>query len=441
MIACPCGIGLAAPTALFVGGGLAAKYGILARGGGEAFQEASSLDCIVFDKTGTLTMGGDSTVTCHKFVNGHDHTLILEIVKTLEDNSSHPIAKALVEFCSRSQEALQARTIISVEEVPGKGLKATLDVNGHAITAIIGNEAHLVDHNIPIPPHLVAMLGSWKARGDSVALVALLSSSTQNAWQLAGMFSIADPLRPEATSVIQALKRRGIDVWMLSGDNLITANAVGARVGIPSTNIIAGVLPDEKAQKIEQLQQTLRNSQRSRLSRLPAFLHRSSHTRRAAIAMVGDGINDAPALSTADVSIAIGSGSDIALSSSSFILINSQLTTILTLLDLSRVVIRRVYFNFGWATVYNLVAMPIAAGVLYPITIGGQVDGHGVHSGEKHIKLDPVWGSLAMALSSLSVICSSLALRSRIPWFGFQARHEVKMDGEEAAEDNTARMV
>ncbi|KAF1932291.1 heavy metal translocatin [Didymella exigua CBS 183.55] len=440
VIACPCGIGLAAPTALFVGGGLAAKHGILVRGGGEAFQEASSLDCIVFDKTGTLTQGGSPAVTDHRFINDQDRALAMEVVKKLEENSGHPIAQALVKFCNRSQDVSKASTVVTVDEIPGKGLKATLNINGQSVTAIVGNETHLADHNVSISSDSMHVLESWKARGESVALVAWLSASTQNTWRLAGMFSIADPLRPEAIGVVQALKKRGINVWMLSGDNPTTANAVGVQVGIPATNIIAGVLPDEKARKIEYLQQTLTKSRRSALFQLPAFLSKNRATKRATIAMVGDGINDAPALSTADLSIAIGSGSDIALSSSSFILINSQLTTILTLLDLSRVVFRRVYFNFGWATVYNLVAMPIAAGVLFPITIGGKVDDHRMHNGEKHVRLDPVWASLAMALSSLSVVCSSLALRSRLPWVGFQANKD-EMEEVEVAEERAAETV
>lgn len=422
VIACPCGIGLAAPTALFVGGGLAAKHGILVRGGGEAFQEASSLNCIVFDKTGTLTKGGDPTVTDHRFTNSHDSSLILSLVRALEENSSHPIAQALVSFCSR--ETSKIPTVVNIDEIPGKGLKGTLDVNGRSVTAVIGNEAHLADYNVAIPPDMKSSLECWKARGESVALIAVLSTPAEDIWQLACIFAISDPLRPEAAGVIRALKKRGIDVWMLSGDNPTTANAVGAQVGIPVSNIIAGVLPDEKAKKIEYLKQTLTKPQRPTLFRIPLFGRKRGKLQRATIAMVGDGINDAPALSTADISIAIGSGSDIALSSSSFILINSQLTTILTLLDLSRVVFRRVYFNFGWATIYNLVAMPIAAGVLYPITTGGKMDDHGMHSGSKHVKLDPVWASLAMALSSLSVVCSSLALRSRIPWVGFKAKKE-----------------
>ncbi|XPS93520.1 hypothetical protein M3J09_002866 [Ascochyta lentis] len=422
VIACPCGIGLAAPTALFVGGGLAAKHGILVRGGGEAFQEASSLDCIVFDKTGTLTQGGDPKVTDHAFANSQDPSLVLGIVKALEENSGHPIAQALVSFCSR--EGIYSPTISSISETPGKGLTGVLNVNGHAMKAIVGNEAHMADHNVCIPPDTMIALGSWKARGESIALAAVLSAETQDTWELACIFSISDALRPEAVGVVRSLKKRGIDVWMLSGDNATTANAVGAQVGIPASNIIASVLPDEKAQKIEDLRQTLTRPPKSTLFRIPLLSQRTRKTKRATVAMVGDGINDAPALSTADLSIAIGSGSDITLSSSSFILINSNLTTILTLLDLSRVVFHRVYFNFGWATVYNLVAMPIAAGVLFPITTGGKMGDHGMQVGGKHVRLDPVWASLAMALSSLSVVCSSLALRSGIPGVGFRARRD-----------------
>lgn len=459
VIACPCGIGLAAPTALFVGGGLAAKHGILVRGGGEAFQEASSLDCIVFDKTGTLTQGGDPAVTNHRFSDDQNSAFVLGIVKALEQNSNHPIARALVSFCDKS--AHETPTAVDVNEVPGKGLKGVLRVDDQEITAIIGNEGFMADHRVPILSDDVSTLQTWKSHGDSVALVAISlplmvqpsDQSTESinnsvspsatttvaqpapTWQLACAFSIADPLRPEAPRVISALKARGLDVWMLSGDNPTTANAVGSQVGIPSSNIIAGVLPDQKAEKIRYLQQTLMKHQKA-VIRIP-FLSKwneGKKTKRATVAMVGDGINDAPALSTADLSIAIGSGSDIALSSSSFILINSRLTTILTLLDLSHVVFRRVYFNFGWALIYNLVAMPIAAGVLYPITTGGKKmdmhhNGIGMEggmgmedSGRTHVRLDPVWASLAMALSSVSVVCSSLALRSNIPLLGFRAK-------------------
>lgn len=471
VIACPCGIGLAAPTALFVGGGLAAKYGILVKGGGEAFQEASSLDCIVFDKTGTLTQGGDPAVTNYQISNIRNSRLVLGVVKGLEEQSNHPIARALVSFCN--QQLHDTPTVVDIDEIPGKGLKGTLRADGHELTAIVGNESFMADHNVSIPADSAEILQTWKLRGESVALVALLlpqmtketletgqtpsenpgsskvsstaitDTTSVPTWQLASCFSISDPLRPEATGVVNALKKRGIDVWMLSGDNPITAKAVGTQVGIIPSNIIAGVLPDQKAEKIKYLQQTLTKDHKSSLFSIP-FLskHRAGKTKRATIAMVGDGINDAPALSTADLSIAIGSGSDIAISSSSFILIHSRLTTILTLLDLSRVVFRRVYFNFGWALVYNMIAMPVAAGILYPITTGtkhmdmhhngvGMEGGMGMeNSGKKHVRLDPVWASLAMALSSVSVVCSSLALRSRIPRVGFRPAIEAGCEGE-----------
>ena len=463
VIACPCGIGLAAPTALFVGSGLAAKHGILVRGGGEAFQEASSVDCIVFDKTGTLTQGGDPAVANHEMSGVQNAAMVLGIVKALEETSNHPISRALISFCNEGIH--DTPMAIRVDEIPGKGLKGTFRIEGHEIAAVIGNESYMSDHHVQISPDNATSLQNWKSQGHSIALLALqlpepymnsleagktpsdasagletvsasntLPQATPS-WQLACIFSIADPLRPEAIGVIDALKKRRIDVWMLSGDNATTAFAVGAQIGIPASNIIAGVLPDQKAEKIRYLQQTLTKPQKAGLF---GILCRSSSktnkAKRATIAMVGDGINDAPALSTADLSIAVGSGSDIALSSSSFILINSHLTTILTLLDLSCLVFRRVYFNFGWALVYNVVAMPVAAGVLFPVTTGtkrmathhsgfGMEVGMGVESsGAKHIRLDPVWASLAMALSSVSVICSSLALRSRVPWIGFRVR-------------------
>ncbi|KAF2196980.1 copper-transporting P-type ATPase [Delitschia confertaspora ATCC 74209] len=427
VVACPCGIGLAAPTALFVGGGLAAKYGILVKGGGEAFQEASSLDCIVFDKTGTLTQGGDPAVTDHLVHPGQEEELVFSIVKDLESNSSHPVAHALASFCTT--KPTMPLSITNVTEIPGKGLQGTLSLDSQIVTAVIGNEAFLSEHHVDIPNSVYALLSSWQSQGKSVALVALsrpptatTPSASQSAlWEFAAAFAISDPVRPDAASTIAALRKRGIDVWMLSGDNERTAQAVGAQVGILSTNVIAGVMPDQKAEKIRYLQRSLTKRSTNKRSR----------NSRATIAMVGDGINDAPALSTADLSIALSSGSDIALSSSSFILLSTKLSTLLTLLDLSRAVFRRIWFNFGWALVYNIIAMPIAAGVLYPITTGGGKDGSMGHDGmstAKHVKLDPVWASLAMALSSVSVVCSSLALRSRVAGIGFRVK---RLEGDQ----------
>ncbi|KAE8440554.1 hypothetical protein EG329_007247 [Mollisiaceae sp. DMI_Dod_QoI] len=405
VVACPCGLALAAPTALFVGGGLAARYGILVKGGGEAFEKASKLDCVVFDKTGTLTLGGEPVVTDSEvlpvdFKVGSDDMLdkaILGMVSSIEGNSSHTLAKALVSFC-RTQETTPIN-VIDVEEIAGRGMKGTFGSNNDQFTMIIGNEPLMSDNMIIIPAFAEASLSKWKSEGRSVALAAVKSSST---YQLAAIFAISDPIRTEAPRIIAALKKRGTDVWMLSGDNQITANAIGSQVGIPSSNIIAGVLPSQKADKIQYLQKSLKTRTASG----------QEHTqKRALVAMVGDGINDSPALTTADVGIAIGSGSDIAISSAEFVLVSSNLNTLLTLLDLSKVVFRRIKFNFGWALVYNMIMLPFAAGVLYPVVSGG-----------KHVRLDPVWASLSMALSSISVVCSSLALRSKIPGVGFKVR-------------------
>lgn len=410
VIACPCGIGLAAPTALFVGGGMAAKHGILVKGGGEAFQEASSLDCIVFDKTGTLTIGGEPAVTDSVFFED-DEQEALSIIKKLEESSSHPIAKALVAFCNarRTQEI----QLMTIDEVPGKGMRGSYatEIPQDSIGQVIfGNESLMLDYGVDVPKSTNATLDTWKARGKSVALMAMRfteskMSQTATSWRLTAIFAIADPIRPEATNTIRSLQDRGIDVWMISGDHPMTAYAVGNMVGIPRTNIIAGVLPDQKAEKIEYLQKSLSKSDgRSLFGRKREYSHR-----RATIAMVGDGINDSPALTVADVGIAIGSGSDIAISSAEFVLISSSLTSLLTLIDLSRKVFTRIKLNFAWALVYNLVALPVAAGVLYPIKSNGA-----------HVRLDPVWASLAMALSSVSVVCSSLLLRSKLPYLGFR---------------------
>jgi P-type Cu+ transporter len=423
VVACPCGLALAAPTALFVGGGLAAKYGILVKGGGEAFEKASRLDCIVFDKTGTLTLGGEPVVTDFQSFpidtqfgeeeNGMAGGKISEksvwgMVSVLEGNSSHTVAKALVAFC-KSVEKTEV-DIDEVEEIAGKGMKGTFHISAtHEMDMIIGNELLMEETGISLSQEARSILEKWKSEGRSIALAAVQvkcdgsDSVEKQSWQLAAIFAISDPVRPEAPSIIKALQRGGTDVWMLSGDNQITANAIGAQVGIRASNIIAGVLPSQKADKIQYLQKSLKA--RSSNSSM-------EHTqKRALIAMVGDGINDSPALTTADVGIAIGSGSDIAISSAEFVLVSSNLNALITLLDLSRFVFRRIKFNFGWALIYNLIALPVAAGAFYPIVSRGE-----------HVRLDPVWASLAMAMSSISVVCSSLALRTKIPWIGFRVR-------------------
>ncbi|TWU75946.1 hypothetical protein ED733_006539 [Metarhizium rileyi] len=409
VVACPCGLALAAPTAIFVGGGIAAKHGILAKGGGEAFEKASKIDCVVFDKTGTLTEGGEPKITDSELfpdqkIKDFDERALLAGLKAVEEQSSHPIAKAIVNFCG--QEVASAE-LEKVEELPGRGMKASY--KNRYFDIAVGNEHLMRDLSVTLSPTVVSGLQSWKGEAKSVAVVAVKvreeegEGEEDRSWALAAILSISDPVRREAVAVVRALRARGTQVWMLSGDNVTTAKAVGQRVGIAESNVLAEVLPSEKAERVRYLQATLHSDRTVRR-------RHGYSTRRAMVAMVGDGINDSPALTTADVGIAIGSGSDVAISSADFVLASSSLGAVLTLLDLSRTVFRRIKINFGWAVVYNILAVPIAAGCLYAIKT----------SSGAHVRLDPVWAALAMALSSISVVLSSLSLRARVPGVGFR---------------------
>jgi len=423
VVACPCGIGLAAPTALFVGSGLAASKGILVRGGGEAFQEASNIDAVVFDKTGTLTQGGDLKVTDHEMLAEDEETDIAwSVTKSLEETSSHPLARALLEYASE-RSSQQAQTV-SVTEEPGLGLRGcfTIQLPSSAklatYEAALGSEA-MISSLIPTPDELnyftTSTLSTWKSKSKSIALLAIRQTSpsnspTSNPWTLATLFAISDPIRPSALPSISTLQSLNIPVYMLTGDNATTASAVASTLSIPSDHVFAGVLPTEKASKIRWLQDHAprRQSPTSWLSRLlPQKLSgkvtAKGEKRKAIIAFVGDGINDAPALTTASVSISLSGASDIAMHSSSFILLSSSLESITTLFALSERVFRRVKFNFAWAVVYNVILVPVAAGCAFKVRSEGW-------------RLGPVWGSAAMALSSLCVILSSLALRWEWGW-------------------------
>lgn len=416
VVACPCGIGLAAPTALFVGGGLAAKNGILVRGGGEAFQEASNVDIVVFDKTGTLTEGDNLRVIDHEMlVDGTNAEIAWSITKSMEENSSHPIARALLEFVStRTTLSFQAT---STQEIAGLGLRCVFNyrdpLSGEQLNyeAALGSESLI--SSLDAPPDTLNYfttntLSLWKSQSKSIALLALRRlpspSSTDPinpTWVLAALFAIIDPIRSSVVPTISALQARNIPVYMLTGDNPTTAAAVASSLSIPLTNVFAGVLPTEKAAKIQHLQSHgPRFSRRSLLSSLPlGRFTPKAPPKPAVVAFIGDGINDAPALSTASVSICVASASDIAQTSSSFVLLTPSLENVIILLDLSKRVFQRVKFNFAWAIAYNACLVPVAAGVLFRA------------GGEAGWRLGPVWGSAAMALSSLSVVVSSLALR------------------------------
>ena len=420
VVACPCGIGLAAPTALFVGNGLAASHGILVRGGGEAFQEASNIDAVVFDKTGTLTEGGDLKVTNHEMLYEHREARIAwAVTKALEETSSHPLARAILAIAS-THPSDTINTYNGITEEPGRGMRGTFlssslpeDSDSRLYEAALGSEnfiSSLISETSSPNYFTKSALSHWKSESKSVALLAMrrirgptdpVDVDILTSWTLAAVFAISDPVRASAAPTISALQSKGILVYMLTGDNPTTASAVASTLSIPQDHVFAGVLPTEKADKIRWLQENGPRRPSSSTWLKKCFSNKGSseqRTEKAIIAFIGDGINDAPALTTADVSISLSSASDIAMHSASFILLSSSLDSIITLFDLSARVFTRVKLNFGWAVIYNIILVPVAAGVFFKVRGDGW-------------RLGPVWGSAAMALSSLCVVASSLALR------------------------------
>lgn len=427
VVACPCGLALAAPTALFVGSGLAAKHGILVRGGGEAFQEASRLDAIVFDKTGTLTEGDSLKVSDHEVLvnDPESQDVAWALARELEESSNHPIARAISQFC-RAKPTPVSVISSDINEISGQGMKGTftLSISGSRdeekgtqakYEAAIGNERllqSLVSSDVDTY-YLSNLLSRYQSGGKSTAILSIrkLSDTFPETSRFAPVivFATSDPIRAEAVDVISQLQKRHVSVFMCTGDNQTTAHAVAAVLGIPRSNVMANVLPNQKAEFIRRVQEGPEQLENPELQ----AQSKEEQPKRRIVAFVGDGTNDSPALAAADVSIAMASGSDVAINSASFILLNSDLTTILELVNLSRRVFRRVEMNFFWAAVYNLCLVPIAAGVLYPIVTGKKhimTGGGEMVTVDKHWRLSPVWAALAMALSSVSVVSSSLAL-------------------------------
>lgn len=365
VVACPCGIGLAVPCANAVGNGLAAAAGILASGGGEAFTAATGIKTVAFDKTGTLTVG--KSVVTDKFIGDLpfvDETTLLRAVRDIEAQSTHPLAVGIVEHLG----ALPSSTLEIDEtvEIPGRGIRAS--INNPSLELLIGNAALLRDNGVDIKPESEALLHEWATEAKSVVLV---GARRTGSFALGAMFALSDPPRANTKSVLATLKSRGYRVVMLSGDNQVTAKAVARDIGIPESDVHAGVGPEGKATAIGEMQST------------------------GPVMFVGDGLNDAVALAAANVSAAMGHGSQATLASADFVLLRSDLAAVLTLLKLSRKVRNRQYLNLFWAMIFNSVFLPIAAGVLFPVGF----------------TLNPVWSAVLMAASSVSVVLSSLALR------------------------------
>jgi Cu+-exporting ATPase len=360
IIACPCAMGLAVPTAVMVATGKGAELGLLIKGG-EALERTGAVTTVVLDKTGTVT-AGTPAVTEVTLPTPHvvDESELLAMVASLESSSQHPLAAALVRAATdRGIAFVEAESFASVT---GKG--ATGVVLGHAV--LVGNEALLSDWSIPIAdPEVAAGLAS---RGRTPVHVAIDG-------RYAGVIGVADPVRDTSMAAIARLKELGLDVVLLTGDLQATAEAVAREAGI--SHVIAGVLPDGKVAEVVRLQSEGR-----------------------VVAMVGDGINDAPALAQADVGLAMGGGSDIAIEAADVALLRSDLRSVADAISLSRRTMGTMHQNLFWAFAYNVIGIPVAAGILYP-AFG--------------VLLSPVIASAAMAFSSVSVVGNSLRLRRWAP--------------------------
>jgi len=360
IIACPCAMGLATPTAIMVGTGKGAEVGILIRGG-EALEGAGRVDTVVLDKTGTLTLGRPAVaaVIPTEGLEGGAPRL-LDLAGSLERGSEHPLGEAIVRRAR--EDELGFLVVEGFEAVAGRGVRGLVD--GHEV--VIGSARLLGE--IGIATGTLAEAGEAAAGQGSILSWAAVDG------RLAGLFTIADPVKADSAEAIRLLRAMALDVWLLTGDSRLTAESVARQVGIPPDRVIAEVLPEDKDATIARLQAEGRK-----------------------VAMVGDGINDAPALARADLGVAIGTGADVAIEASDVTLVGGDPRLVASAIGLSRATIRVVRQNLFWAFAYNVLLIPVAMGVLYPAF---------------SITLNPALAAGAMAMSSVSVVTNSLRLRS-----------------------------
>ena len=360
IIACPCALGLATPTAIIVGTGKGAEHGILIKTA-EALETAHKLTTIVFDKTGTLTKGAPEVTDILALDKRYDDTDVLKYAAIAEKGSEHPLGEAIVNRATK--EDLKIPDATSFNAITGKGVEAKY--GAHHV--LLGTRALFADRGFALM-QAEERLRKLEEDGKTAVLVAIDRT-------LAGIIAVADTLKENSFEAVIALKKMGKDVIMITGDNERTAKAIARKVGID--NVLAEVLPGEKADKIKDLQ-----------------------AQGKVVAMVGDGINDAPALAQADIGIAIGAGTDVALETGEIVLIKNDLRDVVTAIELSAYTLRKIKQNLFWAFAYNVAGIPIAAGVLYPFT---------------GFLLNPVIAAAAMAFSSISVVLNALTMRLYTP--------------------------
>lgn len=363
VIACPCALGLATPTAIMVASGKGASLGVLIKGA-SALQNAYKVKTVVFDKTGTLTIGRPEVVSVVLFSTFPMQELC-DVAIAIESNSEHPLAKSVVEHAKKMRKKFGARSecrkrIQNFEVFPGEGVGGRIDRK----TVLVGNRRLMRAHNIVVGPQVDRYVIENERLAQTCVLVAING-------RVAGGFGVIDAPKPGTKAVISFLRSIGISTIMVTGDNWATAFAVARGVGI--SEVFAEMDPIGKANKI-----------------------RSLKTSGNIVAMVGDGVNDSHALAAADVGIAIGAGTNIAIEAADIVLMRSNLEDVVTAIDLSRQTVYRIWLNYIWALGYNIIGMPIAAGILYPFF---------------GIRLPPWLAGACMAASSLSVVCSSLLLK------------------------------
>ena len=358
VISCPCALGLATPVAIMVGTGKGAENGILIKSG-DALETAHQIDTVVLDKTGTITQGKPvvTDIICAAGKNA-DKTQLLQIAGSLEKGSEHPLAEAIVNYCVTNNISLEKVTDFNA--LFGKGIEGTVSSTHY----YAGNEKMMEEKGISLSTEQKNQIQALAKQGRTPLLFA-------DEKQFLGIVAVADVVKPTSKEAVQKFRDYGIHVIMLTGDNEVTAQAIKEQVGIDE--VIAGVLPTQKEEKISALKQ-------------------AGHK----VAMIGDGVNDAPALASADVGIAIGAGTDVAIESADIVLMKNDLLDAVGAVKLSKAVIRNIKENLFWAFFYNSIGIPLAAGVLYPLF---------------QIKLNPMFGAAAMSLSSVCVVSNALRLR------------------------------
>ncbi|HEA84539.1 MAG TPA: heavy metal translocating P-type ATPase [Candidatus Wildermuthbacteria bacterium] len=378
IIACPCALGLATPMAIMVSSGNAATRGILIKDA-TSLEIANKINAIVLDKTGTLTEGKPQLTDIVVF-HDKDKADVVSMAASLEQGSEHPLAQAILQYAASldqksshpldkaiTQEAKKANTKLykldNFKAISGKGLQGFLTINSKRIEVHLGNRALVSDLGINITPH-EKEIEELEAQGKTVMMLVVDK-------QIKGALAVADVIKEESKKAVAALKDRGVEVWMLTGDNERTARAIARQVDID--NVMSEVLPDMKADKVSELQK-----------------------QGKIVAMVGDGINDAPALTQADIGIAMGEGTDVAMESSNITLMRGDLMLIPEVINLSKRTMRIIKQNLFWAFFYNSAFIPVAAGLLFPFF---------------GILLNPIFAAAAMAFSSISVVLNSLRLK------------------------------